>query len=78
MMSNRLLNEGVNKGFYGRCELIADSESLTETRPSEATVRNWSAVERIVVVPLHLFIDTSGIFVVTGRSRWEKALRPRE
>jgi hypothetical protein len=60
-MSNRLLSEGQNKEFYGRCELELGADALTETRPSGSTIRNWTSVERIVVTPSHLFIYTSGI-----------------
>ena len=68
-MSNRLLSEGQNKEFYGRCELEAGADALTETRPSGSTTRNWTSVERVVVTPLHLFVYTSGIeaYVVPRR-----------
>ena len=69
-MSNRLLSEGQNKEFYGKCELEAGDDSLTETRPSGSTIRNWTSVERIVTTPLHLFVYTSGIeaYVVPRRA----------
>ncbi|QDT06543.1 hypothetical protein K227x_49530 [Rubripirellula lacrimiformis] len=69
-MSNRLLSEGQNKEFYGKCELEAGDEALTETRPSGSTIRNWTSVERIVTTPSHLFVYTSGIeaYVVPRRA----------
>jgi YcxB-like protein len=65
-MSRRLLNEGKNAGFYGKCELTICDGGLTETRPSGTTSRNWSSVERVALTPQHLFVYTSGIeaFVV--------------
>lgn len=60
-MSNRLLSEGKNNGFYGECELELGDDSLVETRPSGSTSRNWTSVERIVTTPSHLFVYTSGI-----------------
>lgn len=65
-MTNRLLSEGQNKGFYGQCELETTDDSIIETRLSGTTIRNWNSVERIVVTPSHLFVYTSGIeaFVV--------------
>ena len=69
-MSNRLLSEGQNKEFYGKCELEAGDDALTETRPSGSTIRNWTSVERIVTTPSHLFVYTSGIeaYVVPRRA----------
>lgn len=69
-MSNRLLSEGQNKEFYGRCELEAGADALTETRPSGSTIRNWTSVERIAATPSHLFVYTSGIeaYVVPRRA----------
>lgn len=69
-MSNRLLSEGQNKGFYGECELCIGDDALTETRPSGSTTRNWTSVERVVTTRSHLFIYTSGIeaFVVPRRA----------
>lgn len=69
-MSNRLLGEGQNRGFYGRCELEIGPDALTETRPSGSTIRNWTSVERIVTTPSHLFVYTSGIeaYVVPRRA----------
>ncbi|MCA9188305.1 MAG: YcxB family protein [Pirellulaceae bacterium] len=69
-MSNRLLSEGQNKEFYGKCELEAGDAALTETRPSGSTTRNWTSVERIVIMPSHLFVYTSGIeaYVVPRRA----------
>lgn len=69
-MSNRLLSEGQNKEFYGECELEAGEDALTETRPSGATTRNWTSVERVVTTPSHLFVYTSGIeaYVVPRRA----------
>ena len=69
-MSKRLLSEGGNNGFYGRCELEAGPDALTETRPSGSTIRNWTSVERIVVAPSHLFVYTSAIeaYVVPRRA----------
>ena len=69
-MTTRLLSEGQNKEFYGQCELEAGPESLTETRPSGSTIRNWSSVERVAITPSHLFIYTSGIeaYVVPRRA----------
>ena len=69
-MSNRLLSEGQNKEFYGKCELEAGDVALTETRPSGSTIRNWTSVERIVTTRLHLFVYTSGIeaYVVPRRA----------
>jgi len=69
-MSNRLLSEGQNNGFYGKCELHVGADGLTETRPSGSTTRNWSSVERIVTTPHHLFVYTSGIeaYVVPRRA----------
>ena len=69
-MSHRLLSEGQNKQFYGRCELAASDDALTETRPSGSTIRNWTSVERIVTTPSHLFVYTSGIeaYVVPRRA----------
>lgn len=69
-MSNRLLGEGQNKEFYGKCELEAGESTLTETRPSGSTSRNWTSVERVVTAPSHLFVYTSGIeaYVVPRRA----------
>ncbi len=69
-MSNRLLSEGQNKEFYGRCELKVGADALTETRPSGSTIRNWTSVERVVATPSHLFVYTSGIeaYVVPRRA----------
>jgi hypothetical protein len=69
-MSIRLLNEGANRGFYGRCELNVDSEGVKETRPGGSTFRNWSSVERIAITRDYLFVYTSGIeaFVVPRRA----------
>ena len=74
-MSNRLLSEGQNKGFYGQCELEAGPDSLTEVGPSGSTIRNWSSVERVAVTPSHLFVYTSGIeaYVVPRRAFPEEA-----
>ncbi len=69
-MSNRLLDEGQNKEFYGRCELEVSDKAITEIRPSGSTIRNWTSVERIVATPSHLFVYTSGIeaYVVPRRA----------
>ena len=69
-MSTRLLSEGLNKEFYGECELDAGTDALTETRPSGSTIRKWTSVERVVATPSHLFIYTSGIeaYVVPRRA----------
>jgi len=69
-MSNRLLSEGQNKEFYVKCELEAGDDSLTETRPSGSTIRNWTSVERIVTTRSHLFVYTSSIeaYVVPRRA----------
>ncbi|MFO7907337.1 MAG: YcxB family protein [Planctomycetota bacterium] len=69
-MSNRLLGEGQNKEFYGKCELNAGDDGLTETRPSGSTTRNWFSVERVVTTPSHLLIYTAGIeaYVVPRRA----------
>lgn len=69
-MSNRLLSEGQDNGFYGACELHVGADELTETRPSGLTTRKWSSVERIVTTPKHLFVYTSGIeaYVVPRRA----------
>jgi hypothetical protein len=69
-MSDRLLSEGQNNGFYGECELEAGDQALTETRPSGSTIRNWTSVERVVTTPAHLFVYTSGIeaYVVPRRA----------
>lgn len=74
-MSNRLLSEGQNNGFYGPCELEAGPEVLIETRPSGSTTRNWSSVERVVMTPSHLFAYTSGTeaYVVPRRAFREEA-----
>tara|TARA_A100001391_G_C5052112_1_gene273753 strand:+ start:630 stop:1181 length:552 start_codon:yes stop_codon:yes gene_type:complete len=69
-MTNRLLSEGQNNGFYGPCELELGSDSLTETRRSGTTTRSWDAVERVEYTASHLFIYTSGIeaYVVPRRA----------
>lgn len=65
-LSQRLLREGTNAGFYGQCTLSLDDNGLKETKESGDTIRKWSAVERFVATQDHLFIYTSGIeaFVV--------------
>jgi len=65
-MSQRLLREGTNAGFYGVCTLLLDENGLTESKESGDTIRKWSAVEKIAVTQKHLFVYTSGIeaFVV--------------
>lgn len=65
-LSRRLLREGQNSGFYGKCELIVADDGLTELRPAGSTMRKWSSVERVVTTARHLFVYTSGIeaFVV--------------
>jgi len=69
-LSDRMLSEGKNKEFYGKCELEVGDDALTETRPSGSTIRNWSSVERVVTTPSHLFVYTSGIeaYVVPRRA----------
>ena len=69
-MPNRLLSEGQNKDYYGKCELEAGDDAITETRPSGSTICNWTSVERIVTTPSHLFVYTSGIeaYVVPRRA----------
>ena len=69
-MSNRLLNEGQNKGFYGECVLEIGANGLNEIRQSGSTFRTWTSVERIVTTPSHLFIYTAGIeaYIVPHRA----------
>jgi len=67
--ATRFLDEGQNIGLYGECQLDVGVDSLTETRPSGVTVRNWDSIERVVSTPDHLFVFTSGLeaFVVPRR-----------
>ena len=69
-LSKRMLNEGHNAGFYGDCSISLDDEGICETKTSGDTIRKWSAVERIVISPDHLFVYTSGVeaFVVPRRA----------
>ena len=65
-MSQQLLREGQNTGFYGPHSLRLDEDGLHETKDAGETYRKWSAVERLIVTSTHLFIYTSGVeaFVV--------------
>ena len=69
-LSQRLLREGTNAGFYGQCTLSLDDNGLTETKESGDTIRKWAAVERFVATQDHLFVYTSGIeaFVIPTRA----------
>tara|TARA_R110002072_G_C7730484_1_gene515703 strand:+ start:73 stop:618 length:546 start_codon:yes stop_codon:yes gene_type:complete len=69
-LSQRLLREGTNAGFYGQCTLSLDDNGLTETKESGDTSRKWAAVEKIVATQDHLFVYTSGIeaFVIPTRA----------
>lgn len=65
-LSQRLLREGRNAGFYGQCTLSLEDDGIRETKESGDTIRKWSAVEKVVVTADYLFVYTSGIeaFVV--------------
>ena len=69
-LSQRLLREGTNAGFYGQCTLSLDDNGLTETKESGDSIRKWAAVERFVATQDHLFVYTSGIeaFVIPTRA----------
>lgn len=65
-MSQHLLREGRSMGFYGPHSLLLNEDGLHETKDAGETFRKWSAVEKMIITPSHLFIYTSGVeaFVV--------------
>ncbi len=70
ILTKKTINEGRNTGAYGNCSLSLDPDGIRESKTSGDTVRKWSAVEKIIVLPEYLFVYTSGIeaFVVPRRA----------
>jgi hypothetical protein len=60
-LTQRLLRERNNAGFYGRCTLSLDDNGITESKDSGDTTRKWSAVDRFIATHEHLFVYTAGI-----------------
>ena len=69
-LHKRMLKEGRNKGFYGDCTLALETDGIHETKSNGKSIRNWAAVEQIVITSQHLFVYTSGTeaFVVPRRA----------
>ena len=69
-LRKRMLKEGRNKGFYGDCTLALETDGMHETKSNGKSIRNWSAVEQIVITSQHLFVYTSGTeaFIVPRRA----------
>ena len=69
-LSQRLLREGRNAGFYGECSIALDADGIRETKETGDTIRKWTAVEKFIVTESYLFVYTSGIeaFVVPLRA----------
>ena len=69
-IAKRMLKEGANSGFYGDCKLSLETDGIREIKRSGESTRKWSAVERIVLSPEHVFVYTAGFeaFVVPRRA----------
>ncbi|QDU10180.1 YcxB family protein [Gimesia aquarii] len=62
--------EGQNSQFYSNCSISFDDTGISESSSSGNTIRNWSAVQRIVVSNDHIFVYTSSLeaFIVPKRA----------
>lgn len=69
-LTQKLLREGNNTGFYGPCTLSLDDDGIRESKDTGDTMRKWSAVKKFAGTRDHLFIYTSGVeaFVIPTRA----------
>ncbi|MCC6507458.1 MAG: YcxB family protein [Pirellulaceae bacterium] len=65
----------IKNNFCGTCQLKIELDGLAEVRSSGELKRNWSAIDRIVTTPTHLFIYATGLiaFIVPRRAFFDEA-----